>query len=89
MELFEYKGESTMKYWPAPKAFWKRLRSKWPAGKRTGEMGLLKDHLRCISEKEWMWWRRLLNLALSGFKSRNNKKYLVLAPPTVISASGT
>jgi hypothetical protein len=26
---------------------------------------------------------------LSGFKSRNNKKYLVLAPPTVISASGT
>ena len=45
------------------KAFWKRLRSKWPAGKRTGEMGLLKDHLRCISEREWMWWRRLLNLA--------------------------
>jgi hypothetical protein len=39
------------------------LRSKWPAGKRTGEMGLLKDHLRCISEREWMWWRRLLNLA--------------------------
>jgi hypothetical protein len=26
-------------------------------------MGLLKDHLRCISEREWMWWRRLLNLA--------------------------
>ena len=52
-----------MTYWPAPKAFWKRLRSKWPAGKRTGEMGLLKDHLRCISEREWMWWRRLLNLA--------------------------
>jgi hypothetical protein len=63
MELFEHKGDTTMNYWPAPKAFWKRLRSKWPAGKRTGEMGLLKDHLRCISEKEWMWWRRLLNLA--------------------------
>jgi hypothetical protein len=63
LELFEHKGETTMTYWPAPKAFWKRLRSKWPAGKRTGEMGLLKDHLRCISEREWMWWRRLLNLA--------------------------
>jgi hypothetical protein len=55
LEQFEYKGETTMTYWPAPKSFWKRLRSKWPAGKRTGEMGLLKDHLRCISEREWMW----------------------------------
>jgi hypothetical protein len=63
LELFGYKGETTMKYWPVPKAFWKRLRTKWPAGKRTGEMGLLKDHLRCISENERMWWRRLLNLA--------------------------
>jgi hypothetical protein len=63
LELFEYQDRTTMKYWPAPKAFWKRLRTKWPAGKRTGEMRLLKDHLRCISENEWMWWRRLLNLA--------------------------
>jgi hypothetical protein len=26
-------------------------------------MGLLKGHLRCISEREWMWWRRLFNAA--------------------------
>jgi hypothetical protein len=63
LEQFKYEGETTMTYWPASKSFWKRLRSKWPAGKQTGEMGLPKDHLRCISEREWMWWRRLLNLA--------------------------
>jgi hypothetical protein len=63
LEQFEYKGGTTMTYWPVLKAFWKILRSKWPAGKRTGEMGLLKDHLRCISDRERMWWRILLNLA--------------------------
>jgi hypothetical protein len=69
LEQFEYKGEPTMTYWPAPKAFWKRLRSKWPAGKRTGEMGLLKDHLRCISEREWIVVEEAAQLSI-----RNNNR---------------
>jgi hypothetical protein len=27
LEQFEYEGGTIMTYWPAPKAFWKRLRS--------------------------------------------------------------
>jgi hypothetical protein len=51
-----------MTYWPVPKAFWKRLRSKWPAGKTNGRNGTTERPPTMHSEREWMWWRRLLNL---------------------------
>jgi hypothetical protein len=52
---------------------------------RTGEMGLLKGHLRCISENEWMWWRRLLNLAYEITEERPFKGWKYTEPVSYVS----